>query len=298
MSTGLWQDVKKNPMALVAAIVLHAVLIVALSINLKGSEVHVPKRVPQETVEAVVVDAAMIDAQIEKLRQQERDKVAAQKREQERVKRELAAEKKRQAELKKKQEAERLAAERKEAERKEAERKKAEAEKQRLAELERKKEAERKEAERKEAERKKREAEEAKRQAELKKQQEEEARRKQAEEELKRKLAEEERLEREAAEAAERMARLDLLRLQYVRMIESRVRDNWRKPPGTTTVPDCKLDVTQNRLGDVLDVRVQDCPGDAVYKRSIESAVRRASPLPPPPDPDVFESKILFTFKP
>ena len=94
------------------------------------------------------------------------------------------------------------------------------------------------------------------------------------------------------------MARLDRLRLQYVRMIESRVRDNWRKPPGTTTVPDCKLDVTQNRLGDVLDVRVQDCPGDAVYKRSIESAVRRASPLPPPPDPDVFESKILFTFKP
>ena len=38
--------------------------------------------------------------------------------------------------------------------------------------------------------------------------------------------------------------------------------------------------------------------GDEVVVRSIEAAVYRSSPLPLPPDPQLFERNLRFTFKP
>ena len=299
-SSSLWHDIKSNPLALVAAVGLHIVLIVLLSMNLVSSEVHVPDRPQQKTVKAVVVDAAEVEKEITRLRNSENDKQKQLKREQDKIKQQLAAEKKRLAELKKKQAAEqkkRQAEIRKQAELK----KKQEAErKQKLAAEKKRKQEEAKKAElarqaelkRKEEERKQKLA------AEKKRKQEEEARRKREEEELKRKLAEEERLEREAREAAARERMLNSMRAQYVRMIEQKVERSWLRPAGITTASACEVYVTQSVLGDVLDVKLSSCQNDAAYMRSIERAVRKASPLPPPPDPDVFDREIHFVFRP
>jgi hypothetical protein len=47
-------------------------------------------------------------------------------------------------------------------------------------------------------------------------------------------------------------------------------------------------------------VRVKSCQGEAseAYKRSVELAVRRASPLPRAPSDEVFKEEIIFIFKP
>ncbi len=58
--------------------------------------------------------------------------------------------------------------------------------------------------------------------------------------------------------------------------------------------------VKQTMSGDVIDVRVQACTStsDKAFQRSVERAVRKASPLPLPPDPELFDREIVFTFKP
>ncbi|MEJ1961159.1 MAG: cell envelope integrity protein TolA [Gammaproteobacteria bacterium] len=43
---------------------------------------------------------------------------------------------------------------------------------------------------------------------------------------------------------------------------------------------------------------VGECNGDAAVRESIEAAVYRASPLPPAPDPAVFDRNLVFTFRP
>jgi colicin import membrane protein len=47
-----------------------------------------------------------------------------------------------------------------------------------------------------------------------------------------------------------------------------------------------------------VDVRVGACNGDDAVRRSIEAAVYKSSPLPPPPDPSLFERELLFKFEP
>ncbi|VAX00785.1 hypothetical protein MNBD_GAMMA19-1108, partial [hydrothermal vent metagenome] len=50
--------------------------------------------------------------------------------------------------------------------------------------------------------------------------------------------------------------------------------------------------------GEVVNVTVTQCVGDDVFRRSVEAAVYKASPLPRPSDPALFERQILFNFKP
>ena len=299
ISSELLNDIKARPIVLLAAIVLHFILIVMLSLNLSSSEVHKPATSTKKTVKAVVVDAAKIEAEAKKLKQAEEDKKKKSieqqrkiKREQDAAKKKLAVEKKRLADIKKKQAAEkkRLADIKKknlaEKKRIETEKKKAQAE----AEAEKKKaEVARKKAE---AEKKKQQELENQRKADEEKRRQEEAA------ELQRKLAEEERQEEEARQAAENNKRLQSLRSQYVRLIEQKVERNWLRPATSTSNMSCEVIVTQTSLGDVVNVSLGKCVNDLAFQRSIERAVRKASPLPPPPDPKVFDREIHFTFKP
>jgi colicin import membrane protein len=61
---------------------------------------------------------------------------------------------------------------------------------------------------------------------------------------------------------------------------------------------ECVVNVTQIPSGDVIDVRVGQCNGDDAVIRSIEAAVRRASPLPKPPLPALFDRNLIVTFRP
>lgn len=92
--------------------------------------------------------------------------------------------------------------------------------------------------------------------------------------------------------------RLQALRRQYVTLIEQEVERNWSRPDTSTADMTCEVIVTQTSLGDVMSVSFQQCTNDSAFQRSIERAVRKASPLPPPPNPEVFDREIHFTFAP
>ena len=102
--------------------------------------------------------------------------------------------------------------------------------------------------------------------------------------------------EKEAHEAEQR--RLQSLRGEYINMIAQHVERYWRRPPSVKPGLSCTVKVKQIPGGEVIDARVGICNGDLVVHRSIESAVRKASPLPEPPDPALFDRNLEFTFKP
>ena len=285
-TTGLWHDLKGHPLILAAVIAFHFVLIIMLSINLTSSKVPEVSAPINKTIKAVVVDGNKIDAEVEKLKQAEEKKkqqVLAQqnkiKDETEKAKKQLEAEKKRLADLKKTQ-----ADEKKRTAELEKE-KKAVAEKKRIEVEKEKKQAESKRLADLAEKRKQEEA------AELKRRQEETA-------ELNRRLEEEERREAEARQQARHNEMLSSLRAQYVKLIEQKVERNWLRPVTSTTEMSCEVIVTQTSLGDVMSVGLQKCTNDLAFQRSIERAVRKASPLPPPPNPEVFDREIHFTFRP
>ena len=188
----------------------------------------------------------------------------------------------------------RLAAEKKVQERKAAEAK-AVAEKKAAAE---KQEQERKASEAKakaEAEKKERERKAAEAKAE--------AERKAAE--VKAEAAKQEQARRQAELAAAMAAEEDLFAAQqsgemdrYIALIQQRVERNWVPPASAQTGLECEVAVKQLPNGDVVDAKTVRCNGDAAVQRSIEAAVLRASPLPLPDNPALFERNLRFIFKP
>jgi colicin import membrane protein len=80
--------------------------------------------------------------------------------------------------------------------------------------------------------------------------------------------------------------------------IQARIQRAWLKPPSARTGIDCIVYVTQVPGGEVVNVRLGQCNGDAAVRESIQAAAFRASPLPPPPDPALFERNLEIQFKP
>ena len=81
--------------------------------------------------------------------------------------------------------------------------------------------------------------------------------------------------------------------------IVARMTRAWIKPPSAQPGISCIVSVTQVPGGEVTAVRVNSCSiDDAALRESVEAAVYRASPLPPPPDPALFERNLELTFAP
>ena len=116
--------------------------------------------------------------------------------------------------------------------------------------------------------------------------------------EFDRALLEEERRVEEAKKQAARAARLQTQRQQYIMQITQQVNNSWLRPVNTTAGQSCEVIVRQTMSGDVIDVQLQACTSDDAFKRSVERAVRKASPLPLPPDPELFDREIHFKFNP
>lgn len=87
-------------------------------------------------------------------------------------------------------------------------------------------------------------------------------------------------------------------RQQYISMIAQKVENNWLRPAATSEEQSCEVIVTQTMSGDVTDVQLQSCTSDKGFQLSVERAIRNASPLPLPSDPELFDRKIYFKFKP
>lgn len=237
-------------------------------------------------IQAVVVDRSVIDRaarQQQRERTQERERQQAeQRKQQERREAEqradqerLQEQKQREEQQQRKQVEEQQTRERQETERKAEAQAQADAERQRKAEAERKRVAEIERKQKEEAERRKA-ADDARLQQ-------------QRESELQNQIEEE-----EGRSQAENAGLLN----QYIAMIEQRIVRNWNRPPSARTGLECRVRVTQTPGGTVLSAQIEQCNGDTAVKQSIEAAVMRSSPLPPPPDPRLFERTLVLVFKP
>jgi colicin import membrane protein len=80
--------------------------------------------------------------------------------------------------------------------------------------------------------------------------------------------------------------------------IQARIQRAWIRPDSARAGLDCTVIVNQVPGGEVTGVRIGACNADEVVRQSIEAAVFRASPLPPPPDPALFERTLEVRFRP
>jgi colicin import membrane protein len=190
-----------------------------------------------------------------------------------------------------KKEQERIEAAKKESEQKEQERaeaEKKEAEKQAVAKVAAEKAAaEKAAAEKKAAEKKKvDDAAAAKKAAEEKARQASEA-------ELRRRL--------EAEERGNALRNSDEANRWHASIV-AKIERAWIKPGSARPGVTCIVSVSQvlgTRGGEVTGVRVTSCSiDDGALRQSVENAVYSASPLPPPPDPALFERNLELTFAP
>lgn len=269
--------------AVAFSVLLHAALVavMTLSIDLSPEELR-PFSEPREIVQAVAVDRAAVDREVERLRAEEEK--ARREREQalkESERKARAAEEKRRAEEKRLKELEaekKRLSEQKEKERQAAERRKAEAEKQRKAEEEQRRRAE--EEQRREAEARRR-AEEAAAEAE----------RKRIEQALQAEMAAEEAARQAAADDAE-------IR-DYVARIARRVRQSFTILPGLDGLS-CTIRIALIPGGEVAQVEIVKSSGNPTFDRQAENAVRKAAPLPVPTEPRLFQQmrSITFVFDP
>jgi len=296
MHASIIEQIKKHPLLFTLSIGLHLVLLVILTVSLSHStapKMPVAKKV--NTVKAVVIDASIVEQEVQKLKRAEEAKVNKQIAQKNKLDQQA-----RQAREKRKKEEKRLAdLKRKEKKRQKelALKEKAEREKKKreLAKLnQQKKDLEKKRLD----EQKKLETIAAKRKAEeaaaLKKKQaaETEARRKAQEEEMRQQMLEEER------RLAKQTAQNQKLLSQYIYQIQKKVEVNWNAPASMTAGWSCEIIVEQNRFGEVQNVQMKQCSGSDAFKSTVERAVRKASPLPEAPNNDVFDKRLNFIFRP
>jgi colicin import membrane protein len=263
--------IRQHSGAVVWSVALHIAIVAALGMTIR-IPVFEHQPVAMAPIQGVIIDGAAIEREQKKrddavrAEQQRVERVERQRREAaETARREKVAaeqrEQERVAEEKRLAEQERVAAEKKR-------------EEQRVAEQKRKEQEARERQEREAA---------AKREADAKRKQQ------QAEAELQAALATEgERHE------AERNGLLD----EYIRLIENQIVRHWIAPLSVKPGLDCIVNVVQLPTGDVVDVKVASCNGDAAVVRSIERAVLDASPLPKPPVASLFERNLRVRFRP
>lgn len=154
-----------------------------------------------------------------------------------------------------------------------------------------------------EEQRKREEAELERQRQEAERKRLEDIERQRQENERKRREAEEaEQMRQFAAELAEEQRRLDamnsgeLARYQYA--IQQRIQQAWIRPASAMPGLKCVVEVRQIPGGQVVGVSITSCNGDAAVQRSIEAAVYKASPLPEPENPALFDRNLRITFEP
>jgi colicin import membrane protein len=117
--------------------------------------------------------------------------------------------------------------------------------------------------------------------------------------------ASEEAREREAAlrasiAAEERVAAIrgSAAAASWYDSLRAHIERQWRRPATARAGLRCVVLVDQVPGGEVINARITECNGDEAVRQSIETAVLRASPLPEPPDPALFERRLELVFAP
>lgn len=253
-----------------------------------------------EAVEQQRIEQARLESEREQQRQEqlrvERERQQREAAEQEAAERAAEAQRAEVARLeleRVRQEEAQIAAEQAEQERREAEA----AEQRRLEEERRRREEEarlaeerRLEEERLERERIERERQEEERRLAEQRRLEQERR----EQELIEQQLQEALLAEQEIMAARRSGEFD----RYIQQIQAAINRAWIAPASARVGLECEVLVTQIPSGDVTSVSIGECNGDDAVRRSIEVAVRRASPLPKPSNALLFDRNLRVTFRP
>ena len=245
-------------MAYLGAALIHLAIIGAVLINFTTEkDTQVVEAFDADTVD-IVKATTITDEQIKQRNtQQEEQKRLQQQAEKE----QQEAEKEQQEAEKEQQERARLEQQRKQiALKKQQEEQKKRAERQRKEKLEKQRRA--------------------KRAAERKKQAAREREQKAAQEQLNQLLLEEERLR--AQQDAERRAlqRTTTLISRYSSLIKDAINAVRTVPPAVERWRTTKVNITLSATGDVIDINIIEPSGNAIYDRSVLTAIRQASPLP------------------
>jgi colicin import membrane protein len=85
---------------------------------------------------------------------------------------------------------------------------------------------------------------------------------------------------------------------QYKDLIQARISRAWIRPPSAREGVHCIVHLTQIPGGEITHVSVENCNGDDALRQSVETAAYRASPLPAPPDPALFDPNLTVEFAP
>lgn len=288
--------IRENSIAFVVAVVLHFIFFGALFFNWQMDK---PKKIVLEqgdVIQVTSVDANTYDAEIKKIEEQKKAKQRLKKQ------RKAEAERKAQALKKKKQQEQARRQKEKKQKAEELKRKKAAAaKKKKEAKKKAEQEKKSKEAEKKAAEAKRKKAEQKRKEEQKKAEQEKRRLEEEKKEEKKRRAAEQKRkAEEEKKHQAElrrqeERANAERKRLskgiinRHVAMIAQKIERNWRQPLDAPTNLQCKIDIVLLPSGKVVSVKVVESSGNLSFDRSVETAVRRASPLPVPADSVIFK---------
>ncbi len=131
-------------------------------------------------------------------------------------------------------------------------------------------------------------------------------------EDIERQRQENQRLRREAEEAEvqrRRQAEIDAEDLRLARLsaddtsrwvfaLQQQIARNFVLPASAPKNLECVVNIRQLAGGRVVNVTVGRCNGDESVRRALEAAVYKASPLPSPDNPGVFDRDLQITFKP
>ncbi len=274
---------ERNVVPVLLAILLHVAIFGVMFVTFDWARpVHPPTPL---AIEATLVTEAELPPTREELRREaeEQARREAAEAERERIRKEQAAEQER---IREEQAAERRRLEQEAEERRQREAAEQERQRQEAAERRKREEAEL-ERQRQEAERRR----------------QEEIERQRRENELARAAAEaearEQRLREELAAETARQEALSSGELdRYIFAITRRIEQNWIRPASARPGLECVINVRQVPGGEVISATIERCNGDAAVQRSIEAAVFKASPLPEPSNPGLFERNLRITFKP
>jgi len=110
----------------------------------------------------------------------------------------------------------------------------------------------------------------------------------------KERLAQEAKLAQEKADMAAKLAKEQTSAQQglidkYRMLINNQVKRNIVEPPNLQGNPQVEFDVVLIPGGEVLTVKLRRSSGVPAYDAAVERAILKASPLPLPPDPTLFQ---------
>ncbi len=290
------------------SVLLHVVIVALFFITISETPTTFKAPLEPETITATVLDESKVKAEVDRLKKQEQDERRSEQLRQRRVEEARKQETQRLAELKRQNKAEeqraREAAEKRKLEQAEDVKqiallkKQKQDEENRLEDIRKKKQEA--EKERKDEEKRLLELAE-KRKLEAKKQQQIKQRKEVEREAAEQRLAEQKKRQAEAEiERAAASNRANKAITDAKVLIQQKVDRNWLRPPATAQGLSCRIQVKLIPGGEVVDARVIRGSGNTAFDRSAESAVRKASPLPLPTDPELFSPfrNFDFEFKP